>query len=70
MMIKAAQKRHMQAMVLAQKHLDAAASALAQMHAAAVELGLPVKGQDDTRITLQTNCREYANFLSTRTGKE
>lgn len=64
--VSAAMKRHNKAMVDAAKHLDAAATALHQMHMAAIEEGLPVKGQDDTRITLQASCREYAGFLAMR----
>lgn len=61
-------KQYMKASVTAEKHLDAAATALAQMHCYALAAGLPVKGQDDTRITLQEKCREYAGFLSRRNG--
>lgn len=59
-------KRHNKAMADAAIHLDAAATALHQMYMAAIEMGLPVKGLDDTRITLQANCREYAGFLTMR----
>jgi len=59
-------KRYKKAEIHAEKRLSAAADALCELHAAAVAAGFPVKGIDDTRITLQANCREYANFLNMR----
>lgn len=58
--------RYKKAEIKAQKHLSAAADALRDMYKAAVEAELPVKGLDDTRLTLQQSCREYAEFLAVR----
>lgn len=58
-------KRHDKAMIQAEKHLYAAAKALAVMYISAKEAGFPVKGLDDTRVTLQEKCREYAGYLNT-----
>ncbi|PRC93064.1 hypothetical protein [Solimicrobium silvestre] len=59
-----AMKRYTKSAIQAEKHLRAAANALAEMHHASKPAGIPIRGLDDTRLTLQENCREYANFLN------
>lgn len=65
----AAMKRYRKAMIDAEKHLSAAATALQEMYNAAVAAGLPVRGLDDTRVTLRDNCREYADHLCVHINK-
>lgn len=60
----AAMKRYKKAMIDAEKHLSAAAAALTEMYNAAKAAELPVRGLDDTRVTLKDNCIEYATYLS------
>lgn len=62
----AAAKRYKKAEIQAEKALTAAADALHQLHNAAKEAGFYTKGEDDGRLMLRANCREYAGFLNMR----
>ena len=62
--------QYRKAMLKCEKHLDQAADALLDLYRSARDAGMPgVRGEDDGRLLLARNIREYSGYLSIVSGR-